>query len=72
MEQVPFLVQAAPSSHSPGMRDLQRRIAGIYRELGELDPKSHSRAEALIQSVRRLEDELIGMGMVQPSCYLRM
>lgn len=72
MEQVPFLVQSAPSSHSPGMRDLQRRIAAIYRELGELHPKSHSQAEALIESVRSLEDELIGMGLSQPSCYLRM
>lgn len=72
MQQVPFSVPPAPSSRSPCMRDLQDRIADLYRQLSEPESKSDSKAHELIRAIRRLETELIGMGMSQASCYLRM
>lgn len=72
MQQAPFLVLPASSSLSPVMRDLQVRIGDLYQQLSELEPKSDSKAHELIRAIRRLEMELIGMAMAQPSCYLRM
>ena len=72
MEQVPFLVLPASSALSPHMRDLQIKIADLYGQLSQLEPKRDSKANELIRAIRRLETELIGMGMAQPSCYLRM
>lgn len=72
MQQVPFLVLPASSSLSPVMRELQARIGDLYQQLSELEPGSDSKAHELIRAIRRLEMELIGMAMAQPSCYLRM
>lgn len=72
MQQLPSLVLTGSSTRSLAMRDLQVKIADLYRQLSELDPKSESKAQELIRAIRRLETELIGMGMAQPSCYLRM
>lgn len=64
------LRENASGSASPGVRDLQNKIADLYREISELEPGTDTRADALIQSVRLLESELVGLRMAQPGHYL--
>ena len=57
-------------SVSAEVRGLQIKIADLYREISELEPRIDSRADALIQSVRLLESELVGLKIGQSRCSL--
>lgn len=70
MQKNQVLSENISHSVSSSVRDVQIRIANLYRELSELEPGRDTRADVLIQSVRLLESELVGLRMAQPGHYL--
>lgn len=60
VKKIPSVVKLSPSLIS-GAHNIQVQIENLYRQVFEIDPDQESEAEAVVRSIRNLEQQLMNI-----------